>query len=170
MSSPAILEGKKAIVNEIVEKMKNAQSFVIVEYKGINVEQDTAFRKKTRESNVEYKIYKNTFVRFAVKELGYDDLADCLKGSTALAFCNEDVIAPAKVVTEFAKDNGVEALKIKGGVIDGKVSPLEEIEKIAKLPSREVLLSKMLGSLNAPISNFACVIKAIKDKKEEESA
>lgn len=168
MSSEAILESKKAIVAEIVEKMKNAEAFVLVDYKGINVEQDTAFRAKARELNVDYKIYKNTFLRFAAKECGYDELVDVLKGSTAIAFCDEDVVAPAKVVSEFAKDNALECLTIKGGVIEGSVAKLEELQKIATLPSREALLAKMLGSLQAPISNFACVINAIKEKMEED--
>ena len=98
MSSETILEGKKAIVAEIVEKMNSAQAFVLVDYKGINVEQDTAFRAKARELNVDYKIYKNTFLRFAAKECGFEGLVDVLKGSTAIAFCNEDVVAPAKDV------------------------------------------------------------------------
>lgn len=170
MSSQAILEGKKAVVAEIVDKMKSSQAFVLVDYKGINVEQDTNFRQKAREMDVDYKIYKNTFLRFAAKECGYDELFDSLKGSSAIAFCNNDVVAPAKVVSEFAKDNQLECLTIKGGVLDGKVASLEELDKIAKLPSREALLAKMLGSLQAPISNFACVINAIKDQKESEEA
>jgi len=168
VSSEIILEGKKAIVAEIVKKMQEAQAFVLVDYKGIDVEKDTAFRAKARELDVDYKIYKNTFLRFAAKECGFDDLTDALKGSTAVAFCNSDVVAPAKVVSEFAKDNALECLTIKGGVIEGSIASLEELEKIATLPSREALLAKMLGSLQAPISNFACVINAIKEKMEED--
>ena len=168
VASETILEGKKAIVAEIVDKMKNAQAFVLVDYKGINVEQDTAFRKNAREADVDYKLYKNTFLRLAAKECGYDELVDALKGSTAVGFCNSDVVAPAKVVSEFAKSNDLECLTIKGGVIEGSIASLEELQKIATLPSREALLAKMLGSLQAPISNFACVINAIKEKKEED--
>ena len=169
MASQAILEGKKAVVNEIAGKMKDAQAFVLVDYKGINVEQDTQFRNKARELNVDYKIYKNTMIRFAAEELGYGELADVLKGSTAVAFCNEDVVAPAKVVKEFATDNRLDCLTIKGGVIDGAVASMEELEKIATLPSREVLLSRMIGSIQAPIANFARVIDEIRKKLEEEA-
>ena len=169
MASQAILEGKKAVVNEIAGKMKDAQAFVLVDYKGINVDQDTQFRNKARELNVDYKIYKNTMIRFAAQECGYDALADVLKGSTAVAFCNEDVVAPAKVVKEFATDNRLDCLTIKGGVIDGAVASLEELEKIATLPSREVLLSRMIGSIQAPIANFAHVIDEIRKKLEEEA-
>ncbi len=170
MASQAILEGKKAVVAEIANKMKDAQAFVLVDYKGINVEQDTEFRSKARELNVDYKIYKNTMLRFAAKECGYDDLVDVLKGSTAVAFCNEDVVAPAKVVKEFQTDNRLECLTIKGGVIDGAVATLDELEKIATLPSREVLLARMIGSIQAPIANFARVINEIKKKQEEAEA
>ena len=170
MASQAILEGKKAVVSEIAGKMKDAQSFVLVDYKGINVEQDTEFRAKARELGVEYKIYKNTMLRFAAQELGYDELSDVFKGSTAIAFCNEDVVAPAKVVKEFQTDNKLECLTIKGGVIDGSVATLDELEKIATLPSREVLLARMIGSMQAPIANFARVVEEIRKKQEEEQA
>ena len=166
MSSAAILEGKKAIVSEIAEKMKKSASFVVVDYKGIDVTNVTALRAKAREMGVEYKIYKNTFLRFAAKECGYDELVDVLKGSTAIAFCEDDPIAPAKVIADFVKANDLDTLEFKGGVIDNKVSSVDEIKKIATLPSRDEMLAKMLGSLNAPISNFACVINAIKEQKE----
>ncbi len=167
MSTGAILQGKKEVVNEIKEKMQKAEAFVIVDYKGITVEQDTILRSNARESGVDYKIYKNTLLRFAAKECGYDELTNCLVGSSAIAFCDNDVVAPAKVIAEYVKSSGVKTLEFKGGVIDGKISSVDEITKIATLPSREVLLSQMLGSLNAPISNFARVINQIREKAEE---
>lgn len=170
MSSGAILEQKKQVVAEIAEKMKNAASFVIVDYKGINVAQVTALRKKAREMGVEYKIYKNTFLRFAAKECGFDALTDCLEGTTAIAFCNEDAVAPAKLIADFVKDNRLQTLTFKGGVIDGLVTDVDSIQQISQLPSKEVLLAKMLGSLNAPIAKFAYVINAIKEQKDEQSA
>lgn len=170
MSSGAILESKKQIIQEIADKMKASQSFVIVDYKGINVEQATSLREKAREVNVDYKIYKNTFLRFAAKECKFDSLLDCLVGSSAIAFCNDDAVAPAKVIADFVSDNKLSVLEFKGGVIDGVISDVETIKKVSKLPAKEVLLAQMLGSLNAPIANLAYAINAIKEKKEEEAA
>ena len=165
MSSGAILEQKKQIVSEIAGKMKEAQSFVIVNYKGINVEKVTALRVKAREMGVEYKIYKNTFLRFAAQECGYDELVSCFEGTTAIAFSDTDAVAPAKLIADFAKDNKLQTLEFIGGVIDNAVTDADSIQKISQLPSKEVLIAKMLGSLNAPIANFAYVINAIKDQK-----
>ena len=171
MSSGAILENKKQIVQEITDKMKSSQSFVFVDYKGINVEQATALREKTREAGVDYKIYKNTFLRFAAKAADYEGVIDCLTGSTAVAFCESDAVAPAKVIADFVKERNLKTLEFKGGVIDGEVLDVASITAVSKLPSREALLSQMLGSLNAPIANFAVVINEIKKQKEaQESA
>lgn len=170
MSTGAILDQKKQVVAEIAEKMKSAQSFVIVDYKGLNVENATALREKARSLGVDYKIYKNTFLRFAAKECGYDALIDCLVGTTAVAFCSTDAVAPAKLIAEFVKDKKLQTLEFKGGVIDSKITDIESIKKISQLPSKETLISQMLGSLNAPIANFAYVINAIKEQKEQQSA
>lgn len=164
MSSGAILENKKQVVAEIAEKMKNSASFILVDYKGINVEQITALRQRSRASGVEYKVYKNTFMRFAAKECGFDELEDSLKGSSAIIFSESDPIAAPKLISDFVKDNKLQILNFKAGVIDGKVESAEAIKKISQLPSREVLLSKMLGSLNAPIAKFVYVVNAIKEK------
>ena len=166
MSSQAILEQKKLIVNEITDKMKNSTSFVIVDYKGITVEQVTKLREKARAAGVEYKIYKNTYLRFAAKETGYEDIIPCLTESTAIAFCEEDSIAPAKVIADFVKENNLKILNFKGGVIERQVTSAEHIAEIAKLPGKEALIAKMLGCLNATIANFAYVINAIKEQKE----
>lgn len=165
MSTGAILEQKQQIVTEIADKMKAAESFVIVNYKGINVAQVTALRVKAREIGVEYKIYKNTFLRFAAKECGYGELVGCLEGTTAVVFSDKDAVAPAKLIADFVKENKLQTLDFVGGVIDKSVTDVESIQKISQLPSKEVLLAKMLGSLNAPIANFAYVINAIKDQK-----
>ncbi len=167
MSSGAILEQKKQVVSEITDKMKNAESFVIVDYKGINVENVTALREKAREMGIEYKIYKNTFMRFAAKESGYENLAECLVGTTAVAFSNEDAVAPAKLIADFVKERKLQTLDFLGGVIDKHIMDVESIKKISQLPSKEEMLAKMLGSLNAPIANFAYVISAIQKQKEE---
>lgn len=166
MASEKILAGKAEVVAMIAEKMKNSASFVFVDYKGINVEQVTALRNKAREMGVEYKIYKNTMLRLAANELGYTELADILTGSTAVAF-SSDVIAPAKLFSEFVKDNRLNTLAFKGGVIDGKVTDVESITKIAELPAKEVLIAQVIGSLNAPITKFALVLKAIVEKDEQ---
>ena len=165
MSSGAILEQKKQIVNEITEKMKNAESFVIVDYKGINVEDVTQLRVKANEAEVDYKIYKNTFLRFAAKECGFEDLIDCFKGTTAIAFSNTDPVAPAKLIADFVKEKKLKSLGFIGGVIDQKVMDLESIQKISQLPTKEELLAKVVGSLNASIANFAYVINAIKEQQ-----
>ena len=127
--------------------------------------------QKARELNVDYKIYKNTFLRFAAKECGYDELVDVLKGSTAVAFCDEDVVAPAKVVSEFAKENDLECLTIKGGVIEGSVAELEELQKIATLPSREALLQKCLEAYKLQFQTLLVLSMLSKKKwKKDEQA
>lgn len=170
MASEAILEGKKQIVKEIADKMKASQSFVIVDYQGINVEEATALREKAREADVDYKIYKNTFMRFAAKECKFDALLECLTGTSAIAFCESDTVAPAKVIADFVKERKLSILDFKGGVIDGEVYDVENIKKVSQLPAKEVLLAKILGSLNAPITNVVYAINAIKEKKEQETA
>jgi large subunit ribosomal protein L10 len=169
MSSEAILEAKKAIVAEITEKMQNAVSFVIVDYKGINVAQVTELRERARKSGIDYKIYKNTFARFAARNCGYDDLVDKLEGPSAIAFSSSDAVAPAKLISEFVKEFRLQVLEFKGGVIDKKVSSPEELTQIAQLPSKEVLLSQVVGSFNAPIAKLAYAINALKEKLESAS-
>jgi len=169
MSSPAILEEKKAIVSEIADKMKQSNSFVVVDYQGITVAQANALRTAARAAGVDYKIYKNTFSRFAAKECGFDGLTDILVGTNAIAF-STDAVAGAKVIADFVKENRLTILKFKGGVIDGKVSGPDEVQAISQLPSKDTLLSQMLGSFNAPIARLAYVINAIKEKQEQQSA
>jgi large subunit ribosomal protein L10 len=162
------IELKKQIVAEIAEKFRTSKSTVIVDYRGLNVAEITELRKRLREAGVEFKVYKNTLTRRALAEVGLEGLNDVFTGPNAIAFSNEDVVAPAKILSEFAKDH--EALEIKAGVIEGNIATIEEINALAKLPSREGLLSMLLSVLQAPIRNFALVTKAVADKKEEQSA
>jgi large subunit ribosomal protein L10 len=162
------IELKKQIVAEIAEKFRASKSTVIVDYRGLNVAEITELRKQLREAGVEFKVYKNTLTRRALAEVGLEGLNDVLTGPNAIAFSNEDVVAPAKILSEFAKNH--EALEIKAGVIEGNIATLEEINALAKLPSREGLLSMLLSVLQAPIRNFALVTKAVAEKKEEQGA
>lgn len=165
MPSAKVLEAKKAQVAEVVEVLKNAQTGVLVDYRGLNVEEDTQLRNKLREANVKYFVIKNTLLRLAANELGLNGLDDALHGPTAIAVSSEDAVAPAKVLADFAKTN--EKLELKAGFMDGAVMSLDEVKKLAATPNRETLLAKMLGSLNAPISNLARTLQAIVDGGEE---
>ena len=152
------IEAKQAIVQEIADKMKNAQGTVVVDYRGLNVEEVTELRKKARENNIDYKVYKNSMIRFAAKEAGVEGLLDVLVGPTAIAFCEDDPVAPAKLINDFAGEH--KALEIKAGVVEGKVLDVAGVKELAELPPREVLVAKVLGGLNAPISGFANVLNA----------
>ena len=166
MPSAKVLEEKKQLVAELAEQMKAASSGVLVDYKGINVEDDTKLRADMRKNNVDYRVIKNTLIRFAAKEAGLEGLNDVLNGTTALAISADDVIAPAKVVAEYAKkDENI--YNIKAGFIEGKVVSVEEIMQLANLPSKEILLGRLVGGLQGPIFGLALVLKAIADKKAE---
>ncbi|ASB86696.1 50S ribosomal protein L10 [Bacillus sonorensis] len=162
------IETKKVVVEEITSKLKESKSTIIVDYRGLNVSEVTELRKQLREANVEFKVYKNTMTRRAVEQAELDGLNDFLTGPNAIAFSTEDVVAPAKVLNEFAKQH--EALEIKAGVIEGKVSTVEEVKALAELPSREGLLSMLLSVLQAPVRNLALAAKAVADQKEEQGA
>lgn len=152
------LTSKKQLVQEITEKVNSSQAVVLVDYRGLNVEEVTDLRKKFREAGVEYKVYKNTMMRFAFKDAGLEDFNQFLKGPSAIAFSSEDAVAPAKICHEFAKDHN--NLEIKAGIVDGKVIDVEGVKSLADLPSREVLIAQVLGGLNGPISGFANVLQA----------
>lgn len=162
------VEQKKQLVEEIAEKLKNSVSTIVVDYRGLNVAEVTELRKQLREAGVEFKVYKNSLTRRAAEAVDLNGLTEVLTGPNAIAFSNEDVVAPAKILNNFAKEH--EALEVKAGVIEGKVSSVEEIKALAELPSREGLLSMLLSVLQAPIRNFALVTKAVADQKEEQSA
>ena len=161
----AKVELKQPIVDEIINNVKDAESVVLVNYSGLTVEQDTALRKELREAGVVYKVYKNTMINFAIEDTEFADLAQHLEGPTAIAVCKDDATAAARVLAKFAKT--AEALEIKGGVVDGVYYDAAGIGQIASIPSREVLLSKLLGSMQSPVTNFARVIKQIAEKNEE---
>ena len=165
MPSQKVLEEKKQIVSSMAEQFKTAVSGVFVDYCGLTVEEDTQLRNKLREAGVEYKVIKNTLTRFAAKEVGFDELDPILNGPTSLALSMTDEVAPAKVIADFAKDH--EQLEIKAGFLDGKVLALDEVKKLAATPNRETLIAKLLGSLNAPISNLARTLQALVDNGVE---
>lgn len=160
----AKLEIKQPIVDEISELLNGAKTAVIVDYRGLTVEQDTNLRKQLREAGVVYKVYKNTMINFAIKGTEFEALASHLEGPTAIAVSKEDVTAPARILFNFAKT--AEALELKAGVVDGVYYDEKGIKVIATIPSREELLSKFLGSIQSPITNFARVIKQIAEKGE----
>ncbi|ADE67238.1 MULTISPECIES: 50S ribosomal protein L10 [Priestia] len=163
-----VIEQKKQVVDEIAEKLQASNSIVVVDYRGLNVAEVTELRKQLREAGIEFKVYKNTLTRRAVEKLELTDLNDALVGPNAIAFGGEDVVAPAKILNNFAKEH--EALEIKAGVIEGNVASVEEIKALAELPSREGLLSMLLSVLQAPIRNLALATKAVADQKEEQGA
>lgn len=161
----ANIEAKQQVVSEITEKFKESQSVVLVDYRGLNVAEITELRKQLRDNNIDYKVYKNTLTRRAVEEADLNELTDSLVGPTAVAFGKEDVVAPAKILHEFSKKH--EALEIKGGVIEGKVATLDEIQELSTLPDYNGLVSMLLSVLQAPIRNLAYATKAIAEQKEE---
>ncbi len=160
----AKIEAKQVVVNEIKEKVSKASSIVLVDYRGITVEQDTNLRKKLREAGVEYKIYKNTMVRFAVKDTEFEGLSEYLEGPTAFAFSYDDPTLPGRLLNDEVK--AIEAVSFKAGVLDGTLYDQKGMEAVAAIPSRDVLLSRLLGSLQGPMGAFARVIKAVADEKE----
>lgn len=148
---------KQAIVAEIKEKLASSKGAVFTNYRGVTVAQDTKLRRKLREAGVEYRVIKNTMTRIAAKELGLDGLEAHLEGPTALAVSATDPVAPAKLIAEFIKENKV--LEIKAGLVEGQLIDVAEVKALASLPSREVLIAKMLGSMQSPISGFVNVLQ-----------
>ena len=159
----AKIEEKQPIVQEISELLDGSKAAVLVDYRGITVEQDTALRKQLREAGVTYRIYKNTLLKIAVKGTDYEALSDDLKGPTAIAVSKEDAAAPAKIIYEFAKKTPI--IELKCGVVEGTYYGADTIGIIATIPSREVLLSRFLGSLKSPVSQFARVVQQIAESK-----
>lgn len=156
---------EKVVVEEIAGKFNDSQSAVVVEYRGLSVAEVTELRKSLREEDVEFKVYKNKLVQRATESAGYAEINDKLVGPNAIAFGHSDAVAPARILANFAKDH--EALVIKAGIVEGKVLEVEEINEIAKLPGREGMYSMLLGMLQAPVSKFARVVKAVADAREE---
>ena len=158
----AKVELKQPVVEEISAHIKDAQSVVLVDYRGLTVEQDTQLRKQLREAGVTYKVYKNTMMNFAFKGTDFEALAPYLEGPSAVAISTTDATAPARILCKFAKE--APKLEVKGGVVEGIAYDANGIVEIAKIPSREELLSKLLGSIQSPITNFARVMNQLAEK------
>lgn len=163
-----VMDKKKQVVSEIATKFRDSQSTVLVDYRGLDVAEVTELRKQLREAGIEYKVYKNSMSRRAAAEVELSELDDILVGPTAIAFSNDDVVAPAKIINNFAKEH--KNLEIKGGVIEGNIATLDQIKELADLPNYEGLLSMLLSVLQAPVRNFAYAAKAIAEQKEEQEA
>ena len=164
MPNAKVLESKKAVVDALSGKIKEATSVVFVDYKGITVAQDTELRKQFREAGVEYSVVKNTLTNFAAKDAGYD-FAEILNGTTAMASTTSDPIAPARIVCEFAKKNK-NTLSIKGGMVEGSVLSADQLNGFGELPSKNALVASVLGTFLAPISSLAFVLDQIREQKE----
>ena len=164
MPNAKVLSEKQAIVADLTNKLQNAAAGVLVDYKGITVAEDTALRAELRQNDVQYSVVKNTLVRFALDDTGLKELDSVLNGTTSLAICHDDPVAPARVVNDFAKKiDG--RFEIKGGFMDGKVMPLNEVMALAEIPPLPVLRAQVLGTMLAPISGLACVLKQIAEKQ-----
>ena len=167
MPNASVLEQKKAIVAELTEKLQNAASGVLVDYKGITVAEDTALRNELRKNDVEYAVVKNTLTRFAAEGAGLGELSDSLNGTTSLAISHSDPIAPMRVINKYAKQLGDSKFNIKGGFMDGKPVSLETIQSLASIPALPVLRAQFLGTMLAPITGLAVVLKQIAEKGGE---
>ncbi len=159
------VEQKQVVIDEIKQKLVKAASAVLVDHRGLSVEQDTELRKKMREAGIDYKVYKNTMMNFAVEGTQFEGLQSYFAGPSAIALSYDDPTAAARVVNEVAKK--YPKLEFKAGVVEATVYDAKGIQAIADIPSREVLLSRLLGSFNAPMASFARVVKAIAEKQEE---
>jgi large subunit ribosomal protein L10 len=159
-------EIKEAKVSEIREKLEKAQGVIFAKYQGLTVEEDTELRKSLREAGVEYKVYKNTLVTIAAKELGLDGIVSYLEGPLSVAFGYEDPTVPAKVLNDFAKNH--KKMELVAGIVQGEIFNEEKVKQLATIPSRDVLIAKLLGSFKAPLSNLAYLLNAIAEKKESE--
>lgn len=161
-----IREEKQAKVQVIKEKLDKAEAVVFADYRGLTVEEDTQLRRKFREAGIEYKVLKNSLTSIAAKEAGIEGLDSFLAGPTSFAFSYSDPTAPARILNDFAKDH--KKLELKGGFVQGHIFNQDRIKELAAIPPREVLIAKLLGSFKAPVSNFAYLVNAIKEKKEQE--
>ena len=170
---------KVAVVEEMKEKLQASQGVVFVGFTGLTVADVTKLRRKFREGNVEYKVIKNTLTRIAANEVGYEGLAEFLEGPTAMAYSTEDAVAPAKILKEFIKETKTEALTVKVGIADGQIIDAAAVDALANLPSRDELIAKIVGSMQAPISglvnvlqgnirNMVYVLDAVRAKKAEQ--
>ena len=169
MPSAKVLESKKARVEALTEQLKSAAAGVIVDYKGITVEDDTKLRKALREAGVTYFVEKNSMLRFALHNVGIEGLDDVLEGTTAIAISNDDQTAPARILGEFiSKADEKSTFAMKAGFIGSELYDAKGVTALSKIPSKEVLLAQLLGSLQSPLQSFAATIQALADKKAEE--
>ncbi|WP_217589005.1 50S ribosomal protein L10 [Lentibacillus saliphilus] len=164
----SIIEEKKQLVQDITDKFRASQSTILVDYRGLDVAEVTELRKQLRDAGVEFKVYKNSMTKRAAENAEMSELTEALVGPTAVAFSNDDIIAPAKILNGFAKEH--ENLEIKAGVIQGKIATLDQIKELADLPNYEGMVSMLLSVLQAPVRNFAYAAKAIAEQKEEQGA
>lgn len=169
MPSAQVLESKKARVEELTEMLKNSVSCVLVDYKGISVADDTKLRRELREANVKYFVEKNTMLKFAFHNIGMDCFDEALNGTTAIAISNDDQTAPARILGEYAeKSNG--AFALKAGAVEGEYFDQNKIMALSKIPSKDVLLAQLVGSLQGPIQKLAALLQAVVDSKSEDAA
>ncbi len=165
MPSEKLLIQKKAQVSELAQKLKDAKSIVLTDYRGLTVDQDTNLRKALREANVEYRVIKNSIINFAAKDSELEGLQQYIEGPTAIAISATDPIAPSKILSKFAKDFG--KLGIKGGVVEGNIIDENGVKELASTPSKEELLAKFIGSLQGSLYGLAAAINAIAEKQEQ---
>lgn len=164
MANAKVLQEKTQLVTEVRTKLQENSCSIVADYRGLNVAQVTQLRKSLREAGIEFQVLKNTLIRRATAEAELTELDEHLTGPTAIAFSKDDVVAPAKILMEFAKKN--DKLKVKAGVVEGRVVDSVQIKALADLPSREGLLSMLLSVLQAPVRNFALAVKAVAEKQE----
>lgn len=169
MPSAQVLESKKARAAVVTDLIKNSSAGVLVDYRGITVEEDTQLRKELREAGVTYFVEKNTMLRIALKEACLDDLCSVLEGTTAIAVCDHDQTAPARILGKFAEAHD-DKFTLKAGYVDGVIYDAKGVEALSKIPSKETLLAQLVGSLQGPMQKLAATLKALADKKAEEEA
>ena len=162
MPNAKVLSEKKAVVDALTERLKGSAAGVLVNYSGIPVADDTALRRKLREAGVEYTVVKNTLLRFAINNVGYEALDEKLSGTTSIATSAEDPVAPARILKEYA--DKLPKFELKGGFMDGEIMSVEEVEALASIPAIPVLRAQVLGTMLAPITSLAVVLKAIAEK------
>ncbi len=171
MASEKVLAAKKEKVDKLTEMLKNSAAGVLVDYKGITVEEDTKLRKELREAGVSYFVEKNSILRFAFKNAGLEGITDVLEGTTAIAISNDDQTAPARILGKFAESvKEREIFNLKAGYIGEEIYDAAGVQALSKIPSRETLLAQLVGSLQGPIQKLAATLQAVADKKEGEAA
>ena len=169
MPNAKVLSEKQAVVAALTEQLKGASSGVLVDYKGITVAEDTALRVELRQNEVQYSVVKNTLARFALNNVGLEGLDEVLNGPSAFAFGMNDPVSPAKIINDFIVKKKSEAIEIKAGLLGNELMSMEQIKALAEMPSREVLLARLVGSLQSSIASFVRVLDAIA-KKDSEAA